>query len=88
MLNTYVLSAQTADNTATELLTLNLDAEGNNQITLHFYQKDSQFFAAYDFGKKINGKHLQTFADSAKNKFFAIKAEDMEKIQNALNSGK
>ena len=88
LLNTYALSAQTPDTSAQEILTLNLEAEGNNQITLHFYQKDSHFFAAYDFGEKINGKHLQTFADSAKNKFFAIKAEDMEKIQNALNSGK
>ena len=88
LLNTYILSAQTPDNSAQEILTLNLDAEDNNQITLHFYQKGNQFFASYDFGEKINGKHLQTFADRVKNKFFAIKAEDMEKIQNVFKSGK
>ena len=37
---------------------------------------------------KINGKHLQTFADSAKNKFFEITTEDMEKLQNVLKSGR
>ena len=88
LLNTYILSAQAPNDSAQEILTLKLDAEDNNQITLRFYQKGNQFFAAYDFGKKINGKHLQTFADSVKNKFFAIKAEDMEKIQNVFRTGK
>ena len=88
LLNTYVLSAQSPVSSATNILTLNLEAEDNNQITLRFYQKGSQFFVAYDFGEKINGKHLQTFADRVKNKSFAIKAEDMEKIQNVFRTGK
>ena len=47
-----------------------------------------RYYVVYDFIGTINGKHLQTFADGTKNKFFEITAEDMEKIQNALKSGR
>ena len=84
MLNTYFIGETPPNKKAKKIFGFTLDAENGNRIDLKFYHADGHYYAAYDFPGAINGKHLQTFAAGATNKFFAITAEDMEKIRNVL----
>ena len=88
MLNTYFIKSAPRNEKATKIFDFTLNAENNNRVKLSVYTFNGNNYIAYDFINKINGKHLQTFADSAKNKFFKITTEDMEKLQNVLKSGR
>ena len=88
MLNTYFIGSIPQSKQAEKAFAFLLNVENNNKLTVSFYKLKNKYYVAYDFISTINGKHLQTFADSTKNKFFEITAEDMEKIQNVLKSGR
>ena len=88
MLNTYFNDSIPQSKQAEKAFAFLLNVENNNKLTVSFYKLKNKYYVAYDFIGTINGKHLQTFADSTKNKFFEITAEDMEKVQNALKSGR
>ena len=88
MLNTYFNGSIPQSKQAEKAFAFLLNVENNNKLTVSFYKLKNKYYVAYDFIGTINGKHLQTFADSTKNKFFEITAEDMEKVQNALKSGR
>ena len=88
MLNTYFTGEAPEKTNAENIFGFTLDAENGNRVDLKFYREKGRYYVVYDFIGTINGKHLQTFADGTKNKFFEITAEDMEKIQNALKSGR
>ena len=88
MLNTYFTGEAPEKTNAEKIFGFTLDAENGNRVDLKFYREKGRYYVVYDFIGTINGKHLQTFADGTKNKFFEITAEDMEKIQNALKSGR
>ena len=88
MLNTYFIDSIPQSKQAEKAFAFLLNVENNNKLTVSFYKLKNKYYVAYDFIGTINGKHLQTFADSTKNKFFEITAEDMEKVQNALKSGR
>lgn len=88
MLNTYFIDSIPQSKQAEKAFAFLLNVENNNKLTVSFYKLKNKYYVAYDFIGTINGKHLQTFADSTKNKFFEITAEDMEKIQNVLKSGR
>ena len=88
MLNTYFTGEVPEKTNAEKMFGFTLDAENGNRVDLKFYREKGRYYVVYDFIGTINGKHLQTFADGTKNKFFEITAEDMEKIQNALKSGR
>ena len=88
MLNTYFIGSIPQSKQAEKAFAFLLNVENNNKLTVSFYKLKNKYYVAYDFIGTINGKHLQTFADSTKNKFFEITAEDMEKIQNVLKSGR
>lgn len=86
MLNTYFTGEAPEKTNAENIFGFTLDAENGNRVDLKFYREKGRYYVVYDFIGTINGKHLQTFADGTKNKFFEITAEDMEKIQNALKT--
>ena len=88
MLNTYFIGSIPQSKQAEKAFAFLLNVENNNKLTVSFYKLKNKYYVAYDFISTINGKHLQTFADSTKNKFFEITAEDMEKVQNVLKSGR
>ena len=88
MLNTYFNGSIPQSKQAEKAFAFLLNVENNNKLTVSFYKLKNKYYVAYDFIGTINGKHLQTFADSTKNKFFEITAEDMEKVQNVLKSGR
>ena len=88
MLNTYFNGSIPQSKQAEKAFAFLLNVENNNKLTVSFYKLKNKYYVAYDFISTINGKHLQTFADSTKNKFFEITAEDMEKVQNVLKSGR
>lgn len=87
MLNTYFETVQSKLEKGTKIRSFKLDVEDNNQVIISLWKKDQHHYVTYKFREPINGKHLQTFAQSTKNKFFELSTKDMEKLKDALNPG-
>jgi len=86
MLNTPLTPVKTRENPGKPYLTLNIEAENQNRVTLQFFRHNDKYEVNYKFGSTINGKHLQFFAAYAKSRFYEIPALSMEKIKHDLTS--
>lgn len=84
MLNTYFIGWVDTLPKAQNILRATVTAENENQVNITFYKQQNRYYITYDFVSSVKGKHLQTFADNTKNKYFEITAEEMEKLQHVL----
>lgn len=79
------LTLTTPPQTAKVLQNIHLTFENNDDITIYFEQSGDKNYIRYVFGK-TDGQYLRLFADYAKNKYYEIPQDNMEKIVGTINS--
>jgi ABC-2 type transport system permease protein len=68
------------------ILTLPLQIEEGNKVTISFYQNEKgEAFAVYEFDKNNQNHHLKLFASYLQGKAVAIDLNKLEKIREIIN---
>ena len=87
LLNTYLLACGEPKN-AEPLFEMRLKAEGGVEVGLSFMSAEGKTWVKYDFVNTNDNKHLQMFAEYAKNRFYEIAADDLKRMINVIKRRK
>ena len=68
---------------AQKIANLYIFSENDNNIDLTFYKsEDGKYYVQYVFASKPNGKHLEFFANSVKDKYLEISPQTWEALRD------
>ncbi|MBE6445103.1 MAG: DUF4340 domain-containing protein [Alphaproteobacteria bacterium] len=86
LLNTHLNEISSAPDNLDPTFSLHIVSEGNNKISIIFYQVGNDYWAEYKFEDITKSDLLQNFSNYANGIFYKISPQSIEGIKNAIKA--